>query len=622
MTEDARHYHHTMPFGAEVDPQGGVFFRLWAPTAERVELCLESGREDDPAMPMQAAENGWYRHHHAEAGPGSRYRFRINGEVRVPDPASRFQVKDVHGPSEVIDPAAYSWPDDGWRGRPWEEAVIYELHVGAFSTEGTFRAVEERLGYLSELGVTAIELMPVADFPGTRNWGYDGVLPFAPDCSYGRPEDLKRLVAAAHAHDLMVFLDVVYNHFGPEGNYLHLYSAPFFTERHHTPWGAAINYDGPQSRVVRDFFIQNALYWLEEYRLDGLRLDAVHAIHDDSQPDILIELAEAVRNGPGRQRHVHLILENAANQARYLERQEGCPRWYTAQWNDDIHHCFHVLLTGEEEGYYADYRKAPAASLGRCMAEGFAYQGERSEYQEGKHRGEPSADLPATAFVSFLQNHDQIGNRAFGDRLTMLADEKSLQVMTAVALLAPSPPLLFMGEEFGTRTPFLFFCDFGPDLQEAVTAGRRREFARFSAFSHADARARIPDPMAADTYLSAKMRWAEATSQRGLAWRGFYQGLLRLRHRFVVPRLAGMPGHDSRYYLIGKRALLVEWRLNDGSMLRLVTNAGGEALSAIAEIRGTVFYESEPGLASRLRHGSVPPWSVAWYLEPGEGSTS
>ena len=622
MTENNLHYRHVMPFGAEMDPQGGVLFQLWAPTAELVELCLEGDQESGPVIPMSAAENGWYRHHLPEAGPGSRYRFLINGEIRVPDPASRCQAEDVHGPSEVVDPAAFSWPDDGWLGRPWEETVLYELHVGAFTPEGTFKAVEERLDYLAGLGVTAIELMPVADFPGACNWGYDGVLPFAPDRSYGRPEDLKRLVAAAHARHLMVFLDVVYNHFGPEGNYLHLYSAPFFTERHHTPWGAAINYDGPQSRVVRDFFIHNAVFWLEEYRLDGLRLDAVHAIRDDSRPDILIELAEAVRNGPGRERQVHLVLENDANQARYLERREGRPRWYAAQWNDDIHHCFHVLLTGEAEGYYADYQKAPAMALGRCLAEGFAFQGEPSIYQEGKTRGEPSAGLPATAFVSFLQNHDQIGNRAFGERLTVLAEEKSLRVLTAVALLAPSPPLLFMGEELGTRTPFPFFCAFGPDLQEAVTEGRRREFARFSAFRHADARACIPDPMAADTYLRAKIRWEEGDSEQGLAWRSFYQGLLRLRQRFVVPRLVAMPGHGSRYYLIGQRALLVEWRLGDGSMLRLVANAEGKTLSAIPEVRGTVFYESEPGLAGRLRHGSIPPWSAAWFLEPDDGSIS
>lgn len=621
IEEKHHHYCHAMPFGTELVAEGGVCFRLWAPTAKSVELCLESGHGDKMPIPMTAAKNGWYRCQVPQAGPGSRYQFRINGGLCVPDPASRCQAEDVHGPSEVIDPAAFAWPDDDWKGRPWEETVLYELHVGAFTAEGTFKAVEERLDSLAELGVTAIELMPVADFPGTRNWGYDGVLPFAPDRSYGRPEDLKQLVAAAHARNLMVFMDVVYNHFGPEGNYLHLYSAPFFTECHHTPWGAAINYDGPENRVVRDFFIHNALYWLEEYRLDGLRIDAAHAVCDDSKPDILTEIAEVVRKGPGRQRHVHLVLENDDNQARYLERQAGRPRWYTAQWNDDIHHAFHVLLTGEAEGYYVDYQESPAATLGRCLAEGFAYQGDRSEYRGGKCRGEPSAALPATAFVSFLQNHDQVGNRAFGERLSVLTEEKSLRVLTAVMLLAPSVPLLFMGEELGTRTPFPFFCDFGPDLQEAVTEGRRKEFANFSAFRHAAARARIPDPTAPETYLSAKIPWNGTTSERGLAWRRLYQGLLRIRRRLIVPRLADMPNSGSRYYLIGKRALLVEWRLGDGSILRLVANVGGRCLSTIPEVRGTVFYESEPGLASRLRHGNIPPWSVAWLLDPDAGDS-
>ncbi len=439
---------HHMPYGAELTEDGSVRFRLWAPGARQIDLCLQ--REDgERLIAMSHRDAGWYELVTREAGASDRYRFRIDGDMRVPDPASRFQPEDVHGPSEIVDPAAFDWHDEDWRGRPWEETVLYEVHVGTFTPEGSFRAIEERLDYLADLGVTAIELMPVADFPGRRNWGYDGVLPYAPDGSYGRPEDLKHLVQCAHQRGLMVFLDVVYNHFGPEGNYLHVYAEPFFTERHHTPWGAGINFDGSGSRDVRDFFIHNALYWLEEYHLDGLRLDAVHAIADDSQPDILQELAVRVHAGPGRNRHVHLVLENDHNAARYLVRSEdGSPRLYVAQWNDDAHHALHLLATGESDGYYEDYADAPTDHLGRTLTEGFAYQGDPSAYRHGERRGEPSSHLPLTAFVNLLQNHDQVGNRALGERIDRLADPRALRAVTAILLLAPSPPLLFMGQEF------------------------------------------------------------------------------------------------------------------------------------------------------------------------------
>jgi malto-oligosyltrehalose trehalohydrolase len=456
---------------------------------------------------MGPTDGGWFRRVAQSARPGTRYRYRIDGDLRVPDPASRWNPEDVHGPSEVVDPAGFDWHDDDWTGRPWQEAVIYELHVGTFSPEGTFAGVERRLDYLVDLGVTAIELMPVADFPGTRGWGYDGALLFAPEASYGRPEDLKRLVQAAHARGLMVFLDVVYNHFGPEGNFLHVYAREaFFTERHHTPWGAGINFDGPESRTVREFFVHNALFWLEEYRLDGLRLDAVHAIADDSPVHILRELAEAVRSGPGRGRRVHLVLENDANQARFLARlPSGEARWYDAQWNDDVHHALHVALAGERDGYYRDYAQDLLRQLGRCLAEGFAFQGEPSDYRDGEPRGEPSAHLPPAAFVNFLQTHDQVGNRAFGERLAALAEPDALAAAATVILLAPSPPLLFMGEEHAAPVPFLYFCDFGPDLARAVTAGRRQEFARFDRFADPAARSAIPDPNDPRTFQRSKL---------------------------------------------------------------------------------------------------------------------
>ena len=329
---------HRMPFGAELVGGGMTSFRLWAPSASRVELVLLAGK-DPEYIAMEGTSGGW-REAIVPAAAGMRYRFRIEGGLEVPDPASRRNPEDVHGPSEVVDPADFEWDDGAWSGRRWEEAVIYELHVGTFTPEGTFAAAISRLDYLAALGVTAIEIMPLADFPGGHNWGYDGVLPFAPDAAYGTPQDLKRFVAAAHARGLMVLLDVVYNHFGPEGNYLHVYARPFFTERHQTPWGAALNFDGADSRVVRDYFIHNALYWIEEYHLDGLRFDAVHSISDDSKPHILVEIAERVRAGPGRTRHVHLVLENDRNEARYLDAAHG-PGHYDAQWNAWCRSSFH-----------------------------------------------------------------------------------------------------------------------------------------------------------------------------------------------------------------------------------------------------------------------------------------
>ena len=406
---------HRMPFGAETLSSGGTRFRLWAPAVPAVTLCLDGG----PAHTMIPIGGGWFEVTAAEARPGSRYRFRLPDGVLVPDPASRHQPEDVHGPSEVVDPEAFDWTDAGWRGRPFEEAVFYELHVGAFAPAGTFDGVATQLDRLARLGVTAIELMPLAEMPGRRGWGYDGVYPFAPEASYGTPAALKRLVCAAHARDLMVFVDVVYNHFGPEGNYLARYAPQFFTPRHRTPWGDAIDFEGPDARVVRDFVVHNALYWLEEFHADGLRLDAVHAIHDASEPDIVVELAETVHRTLRPDRQVHLVLENDRNQAHFLARApDGRARWYAAQWNDDAHHAFHVLLTGERNGYYADYADEPAARLGRALAEGFVHQGEPSPFRGGAARGEPSAHLPPTAFVTFLQNHDQVGNRALGDRLT------------------------------------------------------------------------------------------------------------------------------------------------------------------------------------------------------------
>jgi malto-oligosyltrehalose trehalohydrolase len=531
-------------------------------------------------LEMQPGGDGWFERLESSAGPGSLYRYLIDGKLAVPDPASRFQPQDVDGPSEVIDPSSFRWDDGGWRGRPWNEAVIYEAHVGCFTPSGRYSGIADKLDHLKHLGVTALELMPLADFAGARNWGYDGVLPYAPDSVYGRPEELKALVQAAHRAGLMVFLDVVYNHFGPKGSYLHSYAPQFFTERHNTPWGAAIDFT---NRWVREYFIHNALYWLREYRFDGLRFDAVHAIHDDSPEHVLFALAKRTKESFGNERHIHLVLENDANQARYLQS-------YAAQWNDDSHHGYHVLATGESDGYYAAYADAPAKHLARALAEGFAYQGEVSPFTN-EPRGEPSGHLPPDAFVDFLQNHDQVGNRAMGERLSVLADARKLEALTAILLLAPAPPLLFMGEEWGCRQPFLFFCDFPGELGEAVRKGRREEFARFAAFQDRKARERIPDPLAEATFRQCVLDWRQAHGSR----LGLYRELLEIRAREIVPRQFPPGSYD----MLGKRAFRVRW-----GPLALVANCGDQAVRAQPPEGRALWSNGEAG----------QPWTVGWWI--------
>jgi malto-oligosyltrehalose trehalohydrolase len=453
--------------------------------------------------------------------------------------------------------------------------------------------------------------MPVADFPGARDWGYDGVLPFAPDRHYGTPEDLKALIEAAHHRSLMVLLDVVYNHFGPEGNYLHVYAPQFFTEHHHTPWGAAINFDSEGSRVVRDFFIHNALYWLEEFHFDGLRFDAVHAVRDDSRPDIMQELGREVRRRwPGRD--VHLVLENDGNAAHYLRPGEGD---FDAQWNDDFHHCLHVITTGEESGYYADFAQQPHALLARSLSEGFAFQGEHSGYRQ-QPRGEPSRDLAVTAFVNFLQNHDQVGNRAFGERLSRLTSPEALRAATAILLLAPAPPLLFMGQEWRSARPFPFFCDFGVELAPSVTEGRRREFAGFTAFADAAQRARIPDPQAPTTAASAILQPGDGHESEASEWYQLHRTLLQLRHREIVPRLQRVTGNDAHALVVAENVIVARWRLADGTRLWLLANLGADPVS---DIRGPSEHLVYGTPRAFTENGTLAGWGVAWYLTTGSG---
>jgi malto-oligosyltrehalose trehalohydrolase len=576
------------PFGPLITPEN-VIFRLWAPEAQRVELLHRETHE------MRRTDDGWFKLTIPGAQPGDRYKFRIDGKIEVPDPASCFQPDDVHGPSEVIDHSAYEWQTRGWAGRPWHECVFLELHVGTFTKDGTFRDVTDKLDEVAAAGITAIELMPVADFPGRWNWGYDGVLLYAPDSTYGRPEDLKALVDAAHTRGLMVFLDVVYNHFGPEGNYLGHYAPQFFTPAQ-TPWGDAIDYERPE---VRRFAVENALHWLSEFRFDGLRLDAVHAIAGPGRAMLLREISEAVGTLAAQTaRHIHLVLENDANQASLLDPITDPPRGkYRAQWNDDFHHAFHVLLTGETQGHYGDYRDA-ARHLVRTLAEGFAYQGEPSPHRR-EVRGEPTTSLPATAFVNFLQNHDQIGNRALGERLDVLAKPEALEAALAIMLLTPGPPLLFMGEQWGAREPFPFFCDFKGELAVAVRKGRRKEF-RDAYVQHGD---EVPDPLSEQTVRSATLDWAAAEQPEHRTRLELVTRLLAARREFVMPRLPQLrPGHGRVEFVDG--VLTATWFLRSGETLSIVANLSGRSLP-----RPQPFSQGET-VWGDIAWAELPPWSV------------
>jgi maltooligosyltrehalose trehalohydrolase len=545
-----------MNHGAALLGDGRVRFRLWAPSVGQVKLRVA----DASPVEMQAEPEGWFS---AEvvAAPGTPYTFILPDGLAVPDPASRAQADDVHGASLVVDPTNFTWRTTGWHNRPWHEAVVYELHPGAF---GGFNGIRERLPYLASLGVTAVELMPIADFPGKHNWGYDGVLPYAPDRAYGTPDELKALVDAAHAHGLMMFLDVVYNHFGPDGAYLHAYAKQFFDPDVHTPWGAAIDF---KRQEVRDYFIDNALMWLNEYRFDGLRFDAVHAIEPQS---FLNDLAAAIR--AGAHNPAHLILEHEGNKSSLLLGPDA--KLFDAQWADDWHHCLHVLLTGEQEGYYESFAK-PAEQLARAMAEGFVFQGEVSPHH-GTPRGEPSAALPPTAFVICLQNHDQIGNRAMGERLTQLAHPEALAAATALLLLSPTIPMLFMGEEWGTKTPFLFFTDHNEELAKLVREGRRREFQHFAAFKDESRRVAIPDPNAAATFTASVPDPAEAERPDHAKTLDLHKRLLKLRHDHVVPGIPGCRSTGAR--ALGDKAVIGTWRLGNGTGLALASNFGDTAV--------------------------------------------
>ncbi len=499
-------------------------FLVWAPFAERVEVHV-LGREQ--TRPLEPVEGGYFRAVVDGVGPGSRYRYRLNGKSEFPDPASRFQPDGVHGPSEIVD-SRFEWHDASWRGVPLCDYIFYELHVGTFTPEGTLDAAIAHFDYLVELGVTAIELMPVGQFPGARNWGYDGAYPFAVQNSYGGPQGLKRFVDAAHARGLAVVLDVIYNHIGPEGNYLGQFG-PYFTDRYHTPWGLAVNFDGDHSDAVRRFVIANAVRWVTEFHIDALRLDAVHAIFDRSPKHILQELGESVHAAAaGVDRLIHVIAESDLNDARLVKPVEKGGYGLDAQWADDFHHSLHSLLTGERTGYYQDF--GSIRDLSRAFAEGFVYTGQHSAYRGCPH-GTPASDLPPERFVVCSQNHDQVGNRMLGERLSGLLSFEELKLAAGVLLLSPFLPLLFMGQEWGEPAPFQYFVSHSDaGLIRAVREGRRREFVAFSW------RGEVPDPQAMETFERARLHHSLRDTGTHRALLELYQELIRMRKQMPVLR--------------------------------------------------------------------------------------
>ncbi len=518
--------------GAHYLEEGRCEFVVWAPLLGEVAVRLLG--DGERLVPLHRAGKGYWKASVGHVRPGALYMFRLENGKDRPDPASSYQPDGVHGPSEVVDHSAFQWEDAEWRGVPLPRMIIYELHVGTFSPRGTFEAIISRLEDLGELGVNAIELMPVAQFPGDRNWGYDGVCPFAVQKSYGGPSGLKRLVNACHKKGISVIVDVVYNHLGPEGNYLQDFG-PYFTDRYRTPWGWAINYDDTHSNEVRNYFISNAMHWLENYHVDALRLDAIHGITDMSARPFLLELSERVEQlSITKGRRFYLIAESDLNDSRVIRPRETGGFGFDAQWSDDFQHSVHALLTGERAGYYSDFGRT--GQVAKAVREGFVYSGQYSGYRTRNH-GNSSKDLPGCRFIVFSQNHDQTGNRMLGERLSVLVSFESLKVAAGITLLSPSIPLLFMGEEYGEDNPFLYFVSHSDAaLAAAVREGRKREFRRFSW------KGETPDPSDEGTFLASKIDWQKRKKGRHRILTDFYGTLIRLRRQ--IPSLSS-PDRDS-----------------------------------------------------------------------------
>jgi maltooligosyltrehalose trehalohydrolase len=599
---------HSMRFGAQLRPGGGVDFNLWAPQARHVDLWCKCGPPEDELVCWPAAPQpgGWWHVNVARATAQTRYQWQIDGGLRVPDPAAREAPHGPHDLCRVTDPGQYVWHRSAWRGRQWQELVFYELHVGTFTPAGTYAAAATELPRLAALGFTAVELMPLATFGGQWGWGYDGVLPFAPHPAYGTPDDLKHFVDAAHALGLCVFLDVVYNHFGPDGNYLHAYASGFFSATNDSPWGAAINFDGEGSGPVRDFFVHNALYWIEEFHMDGLRLDAVHAIVDDGPTHILQAISEAVRSFAGAAgRHVHLVLENEKNQAAWLSAPDGTHCAYDGQWNDDFHHALHVALTGESHTYYAKFARDPVAHLARVLTHGFAFP-------HGRLATEEDPPLALTAMVHFLGNHDQVGNRAFGERLAQLVPGPAAELAMLLVLLTPAIPMVFMGDEFGASTPFLYFAHWEGELRDAVRAGRQNEF------SHArPEKGALPDPCDATTWAASRLHWEESELPAGRARSALLQRALEVRRQWLTPHAEhlGVGGHTAER--LGVQGLRVTWSYRHGMRWCLEANLGPDPLptephASIATTVWTHRWQADAPAAPP----AWAPWSARWICTP------
>ncbi|MGY5367857.1 malto-oligosyltrehalose trehalohydrolase [Enterobacter oligotrophicus] len=561
-------------WGAEFISDDVVRFRVWAEGQKTLTLRLA---EKD--IPMVAAGDGWFQVDVTGVNHGAEYQFVLQDGMTIPDPASRAQKGDVNGPSVVIDSRVSHHVSQAWKGRPWEETVIYELHVGTFTQEGTFRAAIDKLPWLAELGITQLEVMPVSQSGGTRGWGYDGVLLYAPHSAYGTPDDFHAFIDAAHGLGLSVVLDIVLNHFGPEGNYLPLLSPAFFHQDRMTPWGNGIAYD---VEPVRQYITEAPLFWLTEYHLDGLRFDAIDQIIDSSETHILQAIAERIREVIP-ERHIHLTTEDSRNVIFLHPRDEqGKTPLFTAEWNDDFHNAAHVFATGETHAYYQDFAFEPEKKFARALTEGFVYQGEIS-LQTGKSRGVECHTQPPTFFVDFIQNHDQIGNRAQGDRLITLAGPDKTRVLLAALLLSPHIPLLFMGEEYGETHPFLFFTDFHGDLANAVREGRAKEFT-----GHAGHDESVPDPNAISTFLRSKLDWNKATTDEGKAWLRLTRNLLLLRHRYIVPLLRQTGAVEGSVLQAVPGMVAVSWRFPSGT-LSLALNIGKKSVE-LPELPGETLF--------------------------------